>query len=65
MNYFWKINIYETQALLYWILGFLILHFGDWKWIGWVAIVWGWFTFIYLTLFTAKNADKIRDLWKD
>ena len=63
MNHFWKINIYEIQALLYWILGFLIIHYGDWQWVGWVSIVWGWITFIYMGFFAVKHKDKLKDLF--
>ncbi len=45
MKQFWRVNIYEMQAILYWILGVLILHLGTWHWLGWLSIGWGWFTF--------------------
>lgn len=44
--YFIKSNIYETQALLYFILGELILHLGTLKWLGWVCVGYGIFTFV-------------------
>jgi len=59
MNHFYRVNIYETQAILYWILGFLILHFGDWRWLGWVSIVWGWLTFASVIFLSIKNSNEI------
>lgn len=61
MKYFLKVNIYETQTILYWILGVLILHLGTWHWLGWLSIVWGWLTFFYALIFTAKNLEKIKN----
>lgn len=61
MKYFWKINIYELQAILYWILGELILHLGSWYWLGWVSIGWGWITFVYVNWFAIKNAQKLEE----
>ena len=38
-----KFNIYEIQVILYWILGVLIINIGEWHWVGWIAIGYGWF----------------------
>ena len=63
MNHWWKIQVYETQAILYWILGVLILNLGGWQWVGWLAIVWGWLTFFAALHFAMKNVEKIRNLF--
>jgi hypothetical protein len=65
MKYFWKANIYEIQSLLFWILGFLIIHFGDWKWVGWLCIVYGFMTMIYTFYFIAKNYKEFEDLFRN
>jgi hypothetical protein len=37
-----KFNLYEIQVVLYWILGVLILNIGEWHWVGWISILYGW-----------------------
>ena len=61
MKYFWKTNIFEVQVLLYWILGVLILNIGEWHWLGWLSIAWGWFTFIYVLCFAWKYRHELKD----
>lgn len=63
MKYWWKIQMYETQVILYWILGVLILHLGGREWVGWLAIGYGWFTLAYTLIFAVKNARKLKDLF--
>lgn len=65
MKYFWKINIYEVQVILYWILGVLILHLGTWHWLGWLSIGYGWLTFVYTIWFAAKNRKALKDEFAD
>jgi len=65
MKHWYKIQIYEIQVLLYWILGVLILNIGQWKWVGWVAIVYGWLTVLYLLLYTGKNVEEIKNAFDD
>ena len=60
MKYFWKVNVYEIQCILYWILGVMILHIGTWHWVGWISIGWGWITFIFTTIFAIKHREDIR-----
>lgn len=59
MAAWWKINIYEVQVLLYWILGELILHFGTWHWVGWISIGYGWLTFAYVIVYAYKRREEI------
>jgi hypothetical protein len=59
MNTEVKINVYETQAILYWILGVLVLHLGSWDWLGWLSIGYGWFTFIYTVNYAFKHHSDI------
>jgi len=53
-----KANVYETQAILYFILGELILHLGDFKWLGWTCIIYGWITFVVAILIVIKGAKQ-------
>ena len=57
-----KINTYETQVLLYWILGVLILNIGELHWVGWLSIVWGWMTALYTFVYAAKRRDMLKTL---
>ena len=59
MKHFWKINIYEIQHILYWILGVLILNIGEWHLFGWTCIVYGWFNFAFTTIYTIKNREEV------
>lgn len=59
MKHFWKANVYETQAILYFILGVLILHLGSHPWLGWWSIIWGWFTMIYTAIYTTNHKKEI------
>ena len=61
MKQFYRINIYETQAILYFILGFLIIHFGDWKWLGWLAIGWGWITFFSIFVIALRHHKELKE----
>lgn len=59
MNYFIKISVFEVQASLFWILGVLILHLGTWHWVGWLSIVWGWFTFVTIFVVPIRYSEEI------
>lgn len=48
------------QALLFWIIGELVLNIGQWKWVGWLAIVYGWLTFISALVYAGKYAKEIK-----
>lgn len=61
MRQFYRINIYETQAILYWILGVLILNIGTWHWLGWISIGYGWFTFLATISIAFKHRKELRD----
>ena len=62
MNRFWKANIYEIQTILYWILGELILHFGQWHWVGWISIIYGWTTMFYTIWYVIKYRHDLEGL---
>lgn len=64
MKHFLKVNIYETQAILYWILGVLVVNLGTWHWLGWVSITWGWLTFISALSLTMKHEEEIKNEFK-
>jgi uncharacterized membrane protein len=55
-----KANMYETQAILYWILGVVILHLGTWTFFGWLSIACGWITFFWVIAYTAKYSKEMR-----
>lgn len=59
MKHFLRVNIYETQTILYWILGELILHLGTWHWLGWLTLGYGWFTFVATLLISAEHRSEI------
>lgn len=54
-------NIYEVQAILYWILGELILHLGSWHWLGWISICYGWFTFVYCFFYASRHLKELKE----
>ncbi len=60
-KHFWKINVYETQTILYWILGVLILHLGTWHWLGWLSIGYGWLNFFNTLRYTFKNRVEVKE----
>lgn len=60
MKYFLRVNIYETQCILYWILGVLILHLGTWHWLGWLSIGYGWLTFASTIWLAGKNHKELK-----
>ena len=62
MNKYWTslINTYEIQALLYWILGVLIIHFGAWAWVGWLAIAYGWLTVVVTFVYGVVHRNDLR-----
>ncbi len=57
-EYSMRANMYEIQALLYWILGELILHLGSFVWVGWLCIGYGFFTFISAIVVVIAGAVK-------
>lgn len=61
MKAFAKINIYEIQAILYWILGELILHLGTWHWLGWLSIGYGWLTFAYTFYYAGSREKELKE----
>jgi hypothetical protein len=61
MNLTTTINVYETQVILYWILGVLILHIGDWHWLGWISIWYGWLTLGFCFYIGIKNKRRLRE----
>jgi hypothetical protein len=60
MNKRLQAELWEIQVLLYWLLGFLIIHWGDWHWVGWISIGYGWFTFVmcYVKIVQANIKDR-------
>ncbi len=64
MRQFWKINIYETQMILYWILGELILHLGQWHWLGWVSIIYGWTILVHTLVYGITHRKELEDEFK-
>lgn len=58
MNQRLEAELWETQVILYWILGFLIIHWGTWHWVGWVAIGWGWVTMLATIIKLIKAASR-------
>lgn len=65
MNYFLRINLYEIQAILYWILGEIILHFGNIIWLGWSAIIFGWLTFITTLVITIRHKEELKKYFNE
>lgn len=63
MNHFIKVNTYEIQIILYWILGNVLLDRGIMFW-GWSSIVWGWITFFYTIAYSAKYSNEIKNAFK-
>lgn len=61
MKQFYRVNIYEIQGILYWILGVLIIHLGSWHWLGWVSIIWGWITQFSIFIITIRHLKEIKD----
>lgn len=59
-----KVNTYETQAILYWILGVLILNIGEYKMLGWASIIYGWVTFSSVIIIGILNRKEINKEWE-
>lgn len=57
-DYIIKANVYEIQALLYCILGELILHLGTWKWLGGLSIGYGILVFISCIFIVGKGVKE-------
>jgi uncharacterized membrane protein len=49
-------ELWETQLILYWILGFLLLHTsnGVLHFLGWLAVLWGLITFVCVVKLSRK-----------
>ena len=63
MKTFLRINTYETQAILYWILGVLVLQGPNWHWVGWISVIWGFITFFALIVIGTRNKEDLKSMY--
>jgi hypothetical protein len=64
MKHFYKVNIYETQAILYWILGAIFDSNGE-HFFGKASTIWGWITFVYVIIYSIKHEKEMKEEFND
>lgn len=61
MKHFYRVNIYETQGILYLILGVLLTTFTEHELLGALSVSYGIGTILSAIFLAIKHVEEIRD----